>query len=100
MEERRKKDTKDEEANYEKLIFESDEGTEEFYVLEQTRLAGINYIAVTDNLDERDGTFLIMKECADEDEEYTSYEIVDDEETLKAVIPVFDELLEDYDLEV
>lgn len=85
-----------------KITFETEDGTEEFYVLEQTMLQGVNYILVTDDPEDEEGSFLILKEVAnDESEEgFVSYEIPEDEKELKAVVSVFNELLEDVDLEV
>ncbi len=88
-----------EDKNYDKIVFESEDGDEEFYVLEQTMLGGINYLLVTDDAESEEGSFLILKE-EQVDGEYVSYDIVEDEKTLNAVIPVFDELIEDFDLEV
>ena len=93
-------ENKNDELSYEKIVFESEDGTEEFFVLEQTMLGGINYILVTDDVDSEEGSFLILKECPGSEEEFTSYEIVEDDNILKSVISVFDELLEDFDLEV
>lgn len=88
-----------EDKNYDKIVFESEDGDEEFYVLEQTMLGGINYLLVTDDAESEEGSFFILKE-EQADGEYVSYDIVEDEKTLNAVIPVFDELIEDFDLEV
>ena len=49
--------------NYTKIVFESEDGNEEFYVLEQTMLGGINYLLVTDDVDSDEGEFLILKEA-------------------------------------
>ena len=86
----------------EKITFETEDGTIELYVLEQTKLFGMNYILVTDDLESEDGSFFVLKEEAGEDGEgdFVSYAEVEDENELKAVIKVFDELLEDIDLEV
>ncbi len=83
-----------------KIIFESEDGNEEFYVLEQTQLCGTNYILVTDDMDSEEGSFLILKESSDSEDDFTSYDILEDENELKAVVKVFGELLEDIDLEV
>lgn len=82
----------------EKIVFSPD-GEEQvaFYVLEQTRLGGINYILVTDAL-EGDGDAFILKDLSEETSEEAIYEIVDDEEELQAVATVFENLLEDIDL--
>ncbi len=66
----------------------------DFFVLEQTRISGVNYILVTD-FEEGDGEALILKDLSAEDEPDSVYSIVDDDEELKAVAGVFEGLLED-----
>lgn len=83
----------------EKIVFETEEGTEEFYVLEQTMLGGINYILVTDDMESEEGSFLILKEEVSEGD-VASYVIPEDEDEIRSVISIFDELIEDFDLEV
>ena len=81
------------------ITFQTDEGELELYVLEQTKLFGMNYILLTDDVD--GGSFYVFKEEPDEeDEDMVTYSEIEDENELKAVIKVFDELLEDIDLEV
>lgn len=79
----------------EKITFnpESDAPVD-FFVLEQTTIAGINYILVTD-FEEGDGEALILKDLSDMEDENSLYEIVSDETELKAVAEVFGNLLED-----
>ena len=86
-------------AEYGKVVFNTDDGEEEFYVLEQTMLGGLNYILVTDDPEDEEGSFLILREDGSE-EDIVSYEPLEDENELRAVIAVFNELLEDIDLEV
>lgn len=82
-----------------RILFLDDQGQEiEFLVLEQTTLAGTNYLLVADSVEE-DGTVLIMKEISLEDD-YVSYEIVEDEEELEIISKIFNELIEDFDLTV
>lgn len=82
-----------------RILFLDDQGREiEFLVLEQTTLAGTNYLLVADSVD-KDGTVLIMKEISLEDD-YVSYEIVEDEEELEIISKIFNELIEDFDLTV
>lgn len=83
----------------EKIVFETEDGKVEFFVLEQTMLRGINYILVTDDRSSEEGDFLILKEAGGEGD-IASYEILEDDNELMAVVSVFDELLEDIDLEV
>ena len=66
----------------------------EFFVLEQTRISGVNYILVTD-FEEGDGEALILKDMSKDDEPESIYAIVDDDNELNAVAGVFEDLLED-----
>ena len=70
---------------------------EEFYVLEQTRIGGHNYILVTD-VEEGDGDALILKDMSQDGEEESIYDVVSDDEELEAVSGVFADMLEDVDL--
>ncbi len=82
-----------------KLIFETEDGNVEFFVLEQTMLGGINYILVTEDIDSEEGDFLILKENGGEGD-IASYEVMENENEIKAVAAIFNELLDDIDLEV
>ena len=86
------------EAN-EKIIFETEDGTEEFYVLEQTMIAGTNYILVTDDLESEESDFLVLKEEKSTENEL-SYVVPQDDDEIRAVVKVFNEILDDIDLEV
>ena len=82
----------------EKLVFQGKDGdSAEFYVLEQTRIGGHNYILVTD-VEEGDGDALILKDMAQDGEEESIYDVVSDDEELEAVSGVFADMLEDVDL--
>ena len=86
----------------EKIIFTDDETGEEveLYVVEETRISGVNYLLVTDSEDEdEDGEAYILKDVSDEADTDAIYEMVEDEEELNAVSKVFGELLEDITLE-
>jgi len=79
----------------EKITFNP--GSEEpvdFYVLEETKIGGVNYILVTD-FEEGDGEALILKDLSDSDAPESVFAIVDDEKELDAVAKVFEELLDD-----
>ena len=84
----------------EKIIFMSDEFVEEveFYVLEQTKVNGVSYILVTDS-EEDDAECLILKDMAGAEDKESLYEIVEDEVELTALLKIFEELLEDVDIE-
>lgn len=66
----------------------------EFYVLEQTRLGGVNYLLVTDK-EEGDAEALILKDLSKEEETEGVYEIVSDDRELQAVAEIFEDILED-----
>lgn len=79
----------------EKIVFMPDgEAPVEFFVLEQTQIAGKKYILVTD-FEEGDGEALILKDVTGAGEEESVYEIVSDDMELHAVADVFSNLLED-----
>lgn len=69
----------------------------EFYVLEQTKLGGSQYILVTD-VQEGNGDALILKEISQQEAEEKIYEIVDDDTEMSAVGAVFENLLDDIEL--
>lgn len=74
-------------------------GEDEFYVLEETKINGAAYILVTDSPDD-DGECLILRETGSPDQSESLYEIVEDETELLAVSKVFEELLEDVNIEM
>ena len=84
----------------EKIKFMSEEIQEEidFFVLEQTKVNGVSYILVTDSEDD-EAECLILKDTSVEASADSVYEIVDDDVELTAVSKVFEELLEDVDIE-
>lgn len=82
-----------------KFTFEDTSETADFFVLEQTRLNGAVYILVTDS-EEDDAECLILKDTSSADETESVYEVVEDDTELLAVSKVFEELLEDVDIEM
>lgn len=82
-------------AKLEKITF-NPEGEEpvEFYVLEQTRIGGFNYILVTD-FEEGDGEALILKDISEDGEEESVFTIVSEDDELSAVAGVFQNMMED-----
>ena len=83
----------------EKIRIVSEEMQEiEFFVLEQTKVNGISYILVTDS-EEGDAECWIMKDVSAEDSIESIYDFVEDDDELYAVSKVFEELLEDIDIE-
>ena len=84
----------------EKIAFIPDDTQEkvDFYVLEETRLKGVDYILVTDE-EEGDGEALILKDMSRDGEPEGLYTIVSDDQELEAVAGVFENMLEDVELE-
>lgn len=79
----------------EKISFIPDgEEAIEFYVLDQTRLGGTDYLLVTDKED-GDADALILKDTAKDGEVESIYEIVSDDKELQAVAAIFEDMLED-----
>lgn len=83
----------------EKLIFTFEDEEVEFYVLEQTKVNGVSYILVADS-EEDDGECLIMKDLSEAEDTESVYEIVEDEVELEALLRIFEELLEDVEIEM
>lgn len=82
-------------AKLEKITFRPEgENPVDFYVLEQTRIGGINYILVTD-FEEGDGEALILKDLSKDGEEESVFAIVSDDDELSAVAGVFESMLDD-----
>ncbi len=83
----------------EKITFiQNDTGEEtEFFVLEETRLNGIDYILVADS-EEEDAEALILKDLSADGDQDAVYEIVEDDRELEAVMSIFEQLLEDVDI--
>lgn len=84
------------------ISFATDDGEEvEFFVLEQTKLNGVDYLLVSDTLDDEDEDVevYIMKEVKEEDG-LTSYEFVEDENEIGIIGKLFQEILEESDMEI
>ena len=84
----------------EKIKFQSPDGTvEEFYIEEQTMRGGVSYLLVSDSMDE-EATAYILKDVSAGTEPEACYEMVEDDEELQAVYKVFEQMLDDVDLEM
>ena len=84
----------------EKIKFQSPDGTvEEFYIEEQTMIGGVSYLLVSDSMDEEANAY-ILKDVSTDTEPEACYEMLEDEEELQAVYKVFEQMLDDVDLEM
>lgn len=82
-----------------KVSFVTEDGSEvQFFVLEQTKFYGIDYLLVTEDETGEDAEVYILKDLSGAQSAEAVYEIVDDEEELHAVAGLFEELLEDVDI--
>ena len=83
-----------------KITLVDDDQTIAFYVLEETKLNGRNYLLVTDaEDDEEEAECYILKDMSDEGDADALYEFVEDESELEGLMKIFDELLDDVDIE-
>ncbi len=84
----------------EKIKFQSEDGTvTEFFVEEQTRIQGTSYLLVSDSEDEEANAY-ILKDVSEDTSLEACYEMVEDEEELQAVFKVFEQMMEDVNLEM
>lgn len=83
----------------EKIKFQDPDCNEtvEFFVIEQTKINGVNYILVTEEED-GDCDAYIMKETSDEAAAEASYEMVEDDSELEYMSKIFASILEDVDI--
>ena len=81
----------------EKIVFDTQDGPVEFYVIDETRINGCNYILVADSI-EGDAEALILKDVAPEDSTESIYEEVEDDNELEVVASMFEDDLEDVEI--
>lgn len=72
----------------------------EFYVLEETRINGMNYLLVTDSEEDEDGECYLLKDTSKDEEEEALYEFVEDDAEIDYLFRIFSELLGDEDVEL
>lgn len=85
----------------EKIVFKDETGEEiEFYVLEETRINNMNYLLVTESDDEEDeeAAAYILKDVSNQEDEEAVYKMVENDDELKYMSDIFEELLEDVDI--
>ncbi len=83
-----------------KITFTTEDGKNvDFFVLDETRIAGTDYILVTDTLDEsEEGEALILKDVSAPEDPEAEYVIVEDDKELAAVAEVFEKMDDDLTL--
>lgn len=70
-----------------------------FFVVEETRIAGVSYLLVTETEDDEAQAY-ILKDTSEDGETEASYVFVENDDELEAVSKIFAELLEDVDIEL
>lgn len=83
-----------------KIKFIEDDGeVVEFFVEEQVRIGGKTYLLVSDSQEEEAQAY-IMKDVSEETDSEACYEFVEDDLELEAVTSVFQQMLDDVDIEL
>ena len=85
------------ETKPEKIVFETDDGPSEWYVLDQTRINGCNYILVADSVT-GDAECMILKDTAPDESKESVYEEIMDDNELDIVAGMFEESLGDTEI--
>ena len=81
-----------------RIVLTSEDGEEiSCYVLEETRVAGCNYVLVATE-EGGDGEGPILKDISDAEDSEAVYEIVEEEKEQQYLARIFNELLEDVDI--
>lgn len=86
----------------EKITLQTEDGEfVDFYVLEETRINGMNYLMVTDSADdEEDGECYILKDVSKAEDSDAVYEFVENDDELDYLYRIFTELMEDMEVEI
>ena len=79
----------------EKAVFETEDGeVREFFVEEETRIAGVQYLLVSDS-DGDEATAYILKDLSEDGDPVANYVMVEDEVEFEAVSRIFEQMMED-----
>ena len=83
-----------------KIKFIEDDGeVVEFFVEEQARIGGKTYLLVSDSQEDEAQAY-IMKDVSEETDSEACYEFVEDDLELEAVTSVFQQMLDEIDIEL
>ena len=85
----------------EKITLQTDNGESvDFYVLEETRINGMNYLLVTDSEEEEDGECYFLKDVSKAEDSDAVYEFVENDDEMDYLFKIFTELMEDMEVEL
>lgn len=80
------------------ITFYNNEEEEDFILIEQTKLNGQTYLLAVRQEDKE--TAYILKDLSKEKDTTSIYEIVEDEEEIKLLSKIFEELLDDVSIQL
>lgn len=85
-----------------KITLATDTGESvDFFVLEETRINGMNYLLVTDAADDdEEGECYILKDLSKREESEALYEFVEDDNEIDYLFKIFSELLDGADVDI
>ena len=72
----------------------------DFYVLEETRINGMNYLMGTDTKEDEDGECYVLKDLSGSADSEAVYEFVENDDELDYLYRIFSELLEDAEVDL
>ena len=72
----------------------------DFYVLEETRINGMNYLMVTDTKEDEDGECYVLKDLSGSADSEAVYEFVENDDELDYLYRIFSEILEDAEVDL
>ena len=76
-----------------KIIFTDEDGSqEEFYVIDETRVNDVNYLLVCESMDAETDAW-ILKDVSGKEDAEAVYVFVEDDDELRAVADIFEQLL-------
>ena len=81
------------------MVTDSGESVD-FYVLEETRIHGKDYLLVTDAPEDEDGECYILKDVSKAEDSDAVYEFVENDDELDYLYRIFTELMEDMEVEI
>ena len=81
-------------------LLADDDQPVEFYVLEETKINGMNYLMVTDAKEDEDGECYLLKDLSGPEDAEAVYEFVENEDEIDYLLKIFTELLEDMNVEI
>ncbi len=83
-----------------KIKFKTEDGEiVEFYIEEQTKVNGVQYLLVTDSMEDEADAY-ILKDLSAETDTDANYVMVEDDVELEAISQIFIQMLDDVDIEM